>query len=73
MWSCFKEFVIRNLMVQSKFNLYLRFKSYDFFKFAKTILHACVSGAWVDGIAYHAIVKKGSCGFTIDVVDGSSS
>ena len=44
---------MRNLMVQSKFKLYLQFKSYDFFKFAKTILHAWVSGAWVDGIAYH--------------------
>jgi len=36
---------MRNLIVQLKFNLYLRFKSYDFFKFAKTILHALVSGA----------------------------
>jgi hypothetical protein len=44
---------MRNLMVQSEFNLYLQFKSYDFFKFAKIILHAWVSGAWVDGIAYH--------------------
>ena len=48
---------MRNLMVQSEFNLYLQFKSYDFFKFAKTILYAWVSGAWVDGIAYHGIVK----------------
>jgi len=44
---------MRNLMVQSEFNLYLRFKSYDFLKFAKTILHVWVSEAWVDGIAYH--------------------
>jgi len=44
---------MRNLIVQLEFNLYLQFKSYDVFKFAKTILYAWVSGAWIDGIAYH--------------------
>jgi hypothetical protein len=35
---------MRNLMVQSEFNLYIRFKSYDFFKFTKIMLHVWVSG-----------------------------
>jgi hypothetical protein len=35
---------MRNLMVQSKFNLYLRFKSYDFLNSLKIILHVWLSG-----------------------------
>jgi len=40
---------MKNLMVQSEFNLYLRFKSYDIFKFVKIILHVWVSGPWLMG------------------------
>ena len=31
-WSCFEDLVIRKMMVQSKFNLNARFKSYRFFR-----------------------------------------
>jgi len=46
-------------MVQPEFNLYLRFKSYDFlFNLLKQFcMHVRVSGVWVDVIAYHGTVK----------------
>ena len=32
-WSYFKDLVIKKIMVQSKFNLHIPFKIYNFFKF----------------------------------------
>jgi hypothetical protein len=36
MGSCFKAFIIRNTMVQSEFNLEIRFSSYVFLRFYRT-------------------------------------
>jgi hypothetical protein len=43
MRSCFKEFIARNMMVQSDFNLDTWFSMYDFFYFKRHCIHALMS------------------------------
>jgi hypothetical protein len=41
--SCFEEFIVRNTMVQSDFNLDTWYSNYDFFYFKKRCTYADVS------------------------------
>jgi hypothetical protein len=56
-WSCFEEFIIINLMVQSEFNLDLQFRSYDFLiPYKYFCMHRWVGLRWWDSVSSMHVV-----------------